>query len=109
TGVARVFGRAVEPGLVAGFAALRNRAEGPQMRAGPHVVTAHVALQIGLRRWPHRDVMGGPDDGDVADDHCRGTVADARVVVDFTAHADHQVDEAALAETGNGLPVPRIE
>ncbi len=97
-GVADHFGRTVEPRLVARLAPYGNRVERPQQLAGMDVEAAHVALQVRLRRRPHADLVRGTDDDDVADDGRRRAVADARLVVDLTAHADHEIDDAVLAE-----------
>src|SRR6476660_7143900 len=45
-GVAGVFGRAVLPGLVTGFALHGNGVEDPEALAGAHVEAAYVALVI---------------------------------------------------------------
>src|SRR5690606_30483849 len=51
----------------------------------------------------------GPDDDHVADDRRRRAVADARLVRDLAADADHEVDDAVLAEAGHRPPRVRIE
>ena len=63
-----------------------------------NVVATDVAFQVRLRRRPHADLVRGTDDDDVADHESRRAVADARLVVDLAAYADHEIDDAVLAE-----------
>src|SRR6185369_2011894 len=92
------------------FLALRgNRVERPEQLAAVYVEAAYVALQVRLRRRPHADVVRGTDDHHVAD-HERGrAVADARLVRDLAAHADHEIHDAVLPEARRLASGARIE
>ena len=77
SGVARaLLGRAVEPRLVAGLAAPRNRVERPEQLSGDDVETADVADHVVclVRRRERR--VRGADDHDVLHDRRRRMRAD---------------------------------
>src|SRR5690606_16277503 len=68
--------RAVLPGVVAEFAAARNRVESPQTLAGPDVESPHVASHVPRGFHAAGGPVGRADDDDVADDQRRGIEPD---------------------------------
>src|SRR5690606_36138077 len=97
TGVARVLGRAAEPGVVAELAALRHRVKRPQELARARAEGADIALELRLRIRPRPDAARRADDDDVAHDERRRRRADLEVV-DRTANEAKHVDEPGFAE-----------
>src|SRR4029079_14169038 len=95
TGVATVFGRTFEPGVVPRLTWPWNRVKDPQPLACAYVVASHVAFRVahGARRCTGS--VRSADDDDVANNERRGVQTHfGRVEVDVLIIFELQIDDA---------------
>ena len=106
-GVAGVFRRAFEPGVVAGLTLLRNGVKFPELPAGTHVVGARRALVVAITRRRETFPERRADQHHVAGHGRRRLPADFagnQVGLDLLIIVRLQVDGAVVAEGADALP-----
>ena len=109
-GVARIAPRVLFPRVVAEFAGPRNGVEDPEPLAGLDVVAADEALLVGLAPRRAAGSMRGADDHGIAGDDRRRMQPDiAGLQVHLLIVFQLQIDDAVLAETGDGMAGLRVE
>ena len=109
-GVARVRPGIFLPRVDAELARLRNRVEDPQPLPRPDIEAAHVAFLVAPALGIGAGPMRGADDDDVLGDERRRVQTDlAGDQIHFLIVVELQIDDAGLAERGDGNAVLRIE
>ena len=103
SGVTRVGGRTLCPGISPEFRGHRNRVEDPEAFAGPRVVTPDKALFVSSAYGCRSCQVGGTDDNDtIGHDRCRVEAYLTRDEIHLLVDLELQIDNAVVTEVSYG-------